>query len=545
VLSAALALGVGQLAAGPWVEQIRSADRQPLAAGSATGSMKSPHDAGAIDELSKLLADGGAKLEELESLVGKVTALGEELTTVRGENQRLTAEMQADHAAHERAGETAQARIAELSHALDEAKSRDERHAQQLAEMQEANAALTADLTRSSTQRDKAEAQAEHMRADLSARIDQLMADAKSSAANARRVEEELDGTKASLAIATDARSRAEVGAANLQLALEGMSSEAAVLREQLAAIAERLNKTEGAVFFLEQERKELVDQVRVERAEAERLKGQLASARQELGEREAAYSSLENRLASFETSAATATDAATQTLHAVEARLSSFSSVLSTGEAAEGSTKGLAASTDQDGKAKPSRSDRPNRPIPETDIRDPAPAAGPDRATADEFAMLVMPGRAMGGSKSRTTANLAIEHQIQAKNLLVDLDAQPDSEGIKVIVPGTELFASNNSNAVQDAAHARLAQAAELIQLYEQREVLVIGHTDAAGDQKDNMKLSQRRAEAVKQFLIDHFDIEASRLSSRGLGENRPIASNATANGREANRRVELIILN
>ena len=547
-LSLALALSVGQLTAGPLVKQVRSADGQPPIAGSASGSTKAPNDRGAIaasssfDELGKALADGRAKLEELEKVLSRVTTLGEELATVRDENQRLTAEVQAARATHQRADEVARARIAELSHALDETEARDERRAQELTELREANAALTTDLTRLSTQRDEAQAQTEHVRADLSARIDQLMADAESNVAKARRLEEELEHAQESVAIASDARSKAEADAVHLQTALDGMSSEAALLREQLTAMAERLNETGGALALAEQERKELTDQLGARQAEADRLEGQLATARQELAEREAATSGLEDRLASFETAAAEATHAATQTLHAVETQLASLSSVLSTGEE-KGSTKAGTASTDQDGQAGPTLSDWPNRPIADADLRNPAPAAGPNQATASRSAMLILPDRATK-PKDRIAANLPIEHQIQAENLLLDLEAQPGSEGIKVIVPGKELFASN-SDAVQDAAHARLALIAELLQLYEQRQILLLGHTDAAGDQKVNMELSERRAEAVKQFLIDYFDIEASRLSSRGLGENLPIASNATANGREANRRVEVLILN
>jgi outer membrane protein OmpA-like peptidoglycan-associated protein len=48
-----------------------------------------------------------------------------------------------------------------------------------------------------------------------------------------------------------------------------------------------------------------------------------------------------------------------------------------------------------------------------------------------------------------------------------------------------------------------------------------------------------------VRQFFIDHFDVEAARLSTQGMGEQEPIASNATAAGRRANRRVEVLILN
>jgi OOP family OmpA-OmpF porin len=64
-------------------------------------------------------------------------------------------------------------------------------------------------------------------------------------------------------------------------------------------------------------------------------------------------------------------------------------------------------------------------------------------------------------------------------------------------------------------------------------------------GDAELNRQLSERRAEVVKQILVENFELAVDRLSTEGLGEARPIASNATPQGRRANRRVEVLILN
>ena len=111
-------------------------------------------------------------------------------------------------------------------------------------------------------------------------------------------------------------------------------------------------------------------------------------------------------------------------------------------------------------------------------------------------------------------------------------------------IVPGGLLFAMN-SEAVQEGAHDTLAKVAELISVYDDRKVLIVGHTDAVGDAAYNKQLSERRAELVKQFFVDNFEVEEDRLSTQGFGEARPIASDATGAGRRANRRVEVLILN
>jgi len=68
-----------------------------------------------------------------------------------------------------------------------------------------------------------------------------------------------------------------------------------------------------------------------------------------------------------------------------------------------------------------------------------------------------------------------------------------------------------------------------------------VAGHTDSRGSEQYNMKLSQRRAETVRNYLISK-GIAADRLTAKGYGEAQPIADNATEEGRFKNRRVELI---
>ena len=65
-------------------------------------------------------------------------------------------------------------------------------------------------------------------------------------------------------------------------------------------------------------------------------------------------------------------------------------------------------------------------------------------------------------------------------------------------------------------------------------------GYTDSTGPEAYNLGLSERRANAVKRYFVDH-GIATNRISTRGLGESNPIASNSTRDGRAQNRRVEL----
>jgi len=73
--------------------------------------------------------------------------------------------------------------------------------------------------------------------------------------------------------------------------------------------------------------------------------------------------------------------------------------------------------------------------------------------------------------------------------------------------------------------------------------KVVVEGHTDSTGKYESNVKLSERRAEAVRTYLVKK-GVQADRLEAKGFGPDRPVASNDTAAGREANRRVEFVIV-
>jgi outer membrane protein OmpA-like peptidoglycan-associated protein len=73
-------------------------------------------------------------------------------------------------------------------------------------------------------------------------------------------------------------------------------------------------------------------------------------------------------------------------------------------------------------------------------------------------------------------------------------------------------------------------------------RKVSIEGHTDSDGADPYNMKLSDGRAKAVLQYLVEH-GIDAGRLTAKGFGESKPIASNDTPEGKEKNRRVEFLI--
>ena len=92
----------------------------------------------------------------------------------------------------------------------------------------------------------------------------------------------------------------------------------------------------------------------------------------------------------------------------------------------------------------------------------------------------------------------------------------------------------------IRKGEQADIGELAAVMKKYADLKILIEGHTDNVGSAKYNQKLSQQRADAIKKNLVDKYGIEASRLGTKGYGLTKPIASNATKEGRQKNRRVE-----
>lgn len=89
----------------------------------------------------------------------------------------------------------------------------------------------------------------------------------------------------------------------------------------------------------------------------------------------------------------------------------------------------------------------------------------------------------------------------------------------------------------------AEIREVADFLNEHEDTVAVLEGHTDSTGSDEYNMGLSQRRVDAVRQILIEQFNIAPGKVTARGYGESRPTATNDTAQGRAQNRRVESVI--
>jgi outer membrane protein OmpA-like peptidoglycan-associated protein len=134
----------------------------------------------------------------------------------------------------------------------------------------------------------------------------------------------------------------------------------------------------------------------------------------------------------------------------------------------------------------------------------------------------------------ARTREADQLQRQIDAMN------ARTTDRGL-VMTVGDVLFATGRSE-LRGGAVRNLDQLAAFLRQYPERTATIEGHTDSVGNPSSNLALSQRRADAVAQYLIRQ-GVEANRLRATGLGQGYPVAGNDTAWGRQQNRRVEIIV--
>jgi len=122
------------------------------------------------------------------------------------------------------------------------------------------------------------------------------------------------------------------------------------------------------------------------------------------------------------------------------------------------------------------------------------------------------------------------------------DLQAKETERGL-VLTLGDVLFTTGTANLGANT-DTHLAKLAAFLNQYPGRTAQIEGYTDSVGSEEYNQNLSQRRADAVKDYLV-HQGIATGRLTSSGKGESSPVGDNSTPTGRQQNRRVEVVIAN
>lgn len=100
------------------------------------------------------------------------------------------------------------------------------------------------------------------------------------------------------------------------------------------------------------------------------------------------------------------------------------------------------------------------------------------------------------------------------------------------------------NAATIKPESAGVLKEIAGVFKQYPDLKVKIVGHTDSDGKEADNLALSQKRAAAVKEYLVSEFGIEADKIETEGKGETIPVADNKTKEGKAQNRRVEFVKL-
>lgn len=143
---------------------------------------------------------------------------------------------------------------------------------------------------------------------------------------------------------------------------------------------------------------------------------------------------------------------------------------------------------------------------------------------------------------RAREEAEEAINRARQLAAQLTELEAKKTARGI-VLTLSDVLFDTNRADLKANSVDMIL-QLADYLMEYPERNVLIEGFTDSTGPHDYNMDLSLRRAQAVRDALVQR-GVSPDRIRVRGFGENFPVAGNDTPYGRQQNRRVEIVISN
>ena len=149
--------------------------------------------------------------------------------------------------------------------------------------------------------------------------------------------------------------------------------------------------------------------------------------------------------------------------------------------------------------------------------------------------------GAVIGGAAGAYIGNYMDKQAEEIERDLEGAQVERIGEGIKITFDSGILF-DVNSSGLRSPAKTNLDNLAVILKKYPDTEVLIEGHTDATGTAEHNLDLSLRRAQSVANQLTSS-QVSPVRFRIMGYGEDQPIASNETAEGRQANRRVDIAI--
>jgi OOP family OmpA-OmpF porin len=128
--------------------------------------------------------------------------------------------------------------------------------------------------------------------------------------------------------------------------------------------------------------------------------------------------------------------------------------------------------------------------------------------------------------------------------NIVIAAGGQPLYDALQVNgrVATQGIYFDVGSDRLRPESTPTLKQIGDMLGAHPELKLTIEGHTDNTGNAAANQALSERRAASVVRYLVDTFHVEPARLVARGYGDTKPVAPNTTAEGRQQNRRVELV---
>lgn len=150
--------------------------------------------------------------------------------------------------------------------------------------------------------------------------------------------------------------------------------------------------------------------------------------------------------------------------------------------------------------------------------------------------------GGIVGGVAGNVIGRNMDKQAKEIKETLPGAEVERVGEGIKVTMKENMVNFGFDSSDLTSAAKANLDKLAQVLKNNMDTNINIYGHTDSKGTDAYNLSLSERRAAAVKNYLVSQ-GVSASRMFTMGVGEKEPVASNDTDAGRAENRRVEFAI--
>lgn len=170
--------------------------------------------------------------------------------------------------------------------------------------------------------------------------------------------------------------------------------------------------------------------------------------------------------------------------------------------------------------------------------VAEAATANAEARANQSEIAAAVAVAESAASESGRLAAEARTDTALEE---LASYEQKKTQQGLTLIL--RDLQFGSGSSALGSGATGRLAPLAAFLTKQPATRIQITGHTDSQGSESSNLDLSARRAQSVGAYL-NSTGVEMNRVSSIGLGEASPVATNATAAGRAINRRVEVTIL-